>query len=471
MSKLTLAFSQIPMKWKLTIWSSLLLFLLFAAYNAVQYIFVERWMANQEESNTRQDLREILNYLLEKELTFQGSELGQIRHFLEKVNENNQLIRVLDEQGQPLIIVSENIPVKWQQSYPASSLTAAGTWYLDEHLLLMRSPLTVFEFNGTIEIVKSIEEFDKLSSAFFQVMLICCLGAVVISGIGGGLLARQLLRPLQAMNETMLNIKEKGFHQRVSLNENNHDEITTLMKLFNDMMEKVERSFEQQKQFVEDASHELRTPVAIIEGHLAMLQRWGKDDPAVLTESLNASAQELARLKGLVEELLTLSRAEKEYENPHSEWPQAERTVNQVVKNFALLYSDFNIKAELHALSRTNLVISEQHLEQIMLIILDNAIKYSGQSKSILVTTEIDEQYAVIGVTDFGIGISEQHLPFVTHRLYRADKARSGESGGYGLGLAIAKRLMDRYGGKMIIESKEHEGTSVSLAFKIASRK
>jgi len=471
MNKLRVGFSRIPIKWKLTLWSALLLFLLFAAYNAVQYMFVEKWMNKQAETTTQEDMREILNYLLEKEFTFDESELTSIRSFLEKVNGKNQLIRVLDEDGAPIIVVSDDISEKWENAYPASNLTASGSWFLDPNLLLMRSPLTIFSFNGTIEIVKNIEGFEKLSSAFLRIMFICCFGAMIISGIGGGLLARQLLRPLQAMNDAMIGVKQKGLQERVQLNENKNDEIATLMKMFNEMMDQLERSFGQQKQFVEDASHELRTPIAIIEGHLALLQRWGKDDPDVLEESLQASSQELARLKGLVQELLALSRAEKELVYENEQWPHAKRTIEQLIKNVEVLHPNFSFDIDLNLLSSVHISVSEQHLEQILLILLDNAVNYSGDSRQIKLCCLLGETDVVIQVTDFGVGISDHDLPLVMNRFFRADRSRSGASGGHGLGLAIANRLVKRYDGSLLIESKLHQGTTVSAVFKIVTRK
>lgn len=471
MNNLRVSFSRIPIKWKLTLWSALLLFLLFAAYNAVQYMFVEKWMKKQAETATQEDMREVLNYLLEKEFTFDESELTSIRSFLEKVNGKNQLIRVLDEDGAPIMIVSDNLTEQWLSAYPSSSLAAKGSWFLDQNLLLMRSPLTIFSFNGTIEIVKNIEDFEKLSSAFFRIMLICCVGAIIISGIGGGLLARQLLKPLQAMNVAMTGVKQKGLQERVQLNENKNDEIATLMKLFNEMMDQLERSFGQQKQFVEDASHELRTPIAIIEGHLALLQRWGKDDPAVLEESLQASSQEIARLKGLVQELLALSRAEKEPAYGNEMSSHSKQNMEQLIRNIEVLHPEFTFHADLSLLSDVNLFVSEQHLEQIMLILLDNAVNYSGESRKIELCCLLGETDVVIQVTDFGVGISDQDLPLVMNRFYRADRSRSGTSGGHGLGLAIANRLVQRYDGSLLIESKLHQGTTVSAVFKRATRK
>ncbi|MFD0680664.1 MULTISPECIES: HAMP domain-containing sensor histidine kinase [unclassified Paenibacillus] len=463
MKRLPLRFAQIPIKWKLTIWSTLLLVLLFAVYNIVQYAFVERWMIKQEEANTQQDMREILNYFLENEVSFKEGEFVQARNFLERMNRPDQLIRVLNEKGEPILTVSDDIPEQWVEAKAVSSKELVGIKHTNDRLVIMRSPLTIFKFNGTVEIIKNIVNFEKLTDALFYVMVLCGLGAVVISGLGGRLLAGQLLKPLQGMAETIRNIKQKGLHERMQLN-NNKDEIATLMVMFNTMMDQVERSFQQQRQFVEDASHELRTPVAIVEGHLSLLQRWGKHDPAILEESLNASIQEVARLKMLVQELLALSRAEKLDPEYNSEVTDPEQAIRTIIKNMAVLHPTFDIQAELEALKSVVLAISPQHLEQILLIVLDNAVKYSEQHKIICVRATVNEEAALIEVIDSGIGIASSDMPYIMDRFYRADKARSGEQAGHGLGLAIAKRLVDIYNGTITLQSIEHEGTTVCIS-------
>ncbi|MCU6793479.1 HAMP domain-containing histidine kinase [Paenibacillus sp. WQ 127069] len=466
MSRLPLRFAQVPMKWKLTIWSTLLLVLLFAVYNIVQYVFVERWMIKQEEANTQQDMREILNYFLENEVSFEEAEFVQLRNFLEKINRRDQLIRVLNEKGEPILTVSDDIPEQWVEAKSVSTTELIGMKQTNDRLVIMRSPLTIFRFNGTVEIVKNIVNFEKLTDAFFYVMVICGLGAVVVSGLGGRLLAGQLLKPLQAMAETIRNIKKKGLHERMQPNDN-QDEIATLMVMFNTMMDQVERSFQQQRQFVEDASHELRTPVAIVEGHLSLLQRWGKNDPAILEESLEASIQEIARLKMLVQELLTLSRAEKLDPSYNYEVTDPEQAIRAMLRNMAMLHPTFHLEAELGAFKSVSLVISAQHLEQILLIVLDNAFKYSEKCKTICIRATVNEDAACIEVIDSGIGIPESDMPFVMDRFYRVDRARGSGQGGHGLGLAIAKRLVEMYNGTMTLQSIEHKGTTVCISLPI----
>lgn len=453
--------SRIPIKWKLTIWSAFMLFVLFAAYNTVQYIYVEKWMIDQEKADAEQQMRDILNYLLERETAFDANELTPIRNYLNKMNNKHQLIRVIDRDGNRMLAVSDELPEIWVEAVPAGSTEIVREEHAGHSLLIMRSPIAIHDFNGTVEIVKNLDDIDKLSAAILRVMTTFGLGAVVVCALGGGLLAWQLLKPLQSMADTIRRIKHKGFHERMQVN-NNEDELSTLMKMFNKMMDQVERSLKEQTQFVEDASHELRTPVAIIEGHLLLLQRWGKKDSGILDESLRASVQELLRLKGLVEDLLTLTRVDGNAE-PGTEVCSPEQAIPRMIKNAAVIYPSCIIDTELNGLANVVIRMPEQHLEQLLLILLDNAVKYSAGNAVIRIRGSADNECAKLQISDSGIGIPDKDLPYVMDRFYRVDKARSREQGGHGLGLAIAKRLADQYDGTLAIESREHEGTTVAL--------
>lgn len=461
--------ARMPIKWKLTLWSAAMMFLLFAAYNAVQYFYIERWITKQAELAVQQNMRAVLNYLLEREAAPEAEDLAALRGYLHRINQSDQLIRILDENGKPLVAVASDMP----EDLVAPAAVAVPEQLTVRHdrqsLLVMRSPITIFQFGGTVEIIRSTREFNRLSAAYSRVMIVFGLIAVLLFGLGGGVIAGQLLKPLQSLAATIANIRRNGLQERVPAGRK-RDELTALMRLFNAMMDDVERSFAQQRQFVEDASHELRTPIAIMEGHLALLRRWGKHDPAVLEEALDISAQELGRLKRLVEELLALTRAERERtgEEAAQTVPLA-GAVRRVLKHVAPLHPDFDFRDELAQLAGASIEIDPVHLEQIVLILLDNAVKYSGMSRVVTARGWLREGRAWLALEDRGIGIPAGDLPHVTDRFYRADKARSRERDGYGLGLAIAGRLVARYGGTMAIESREGEGTTVSLSFPAAA--
>ncbi|HDU1179965.1 TPA: HAMP domain-containing protein, partial [Listeria monocytogenes] len=186
-----------------------------------------------------------------------------------------------------------------------------------------------------------LTSYNRMMDRLLVTMILLGAVALFISGMLGYLLAQNFLNPLTRLARTMNDIRKNGFQKRIETKTNSRDEIGELTVVFNDMMTRIETSFEQQKQFVEDASHELRTPVQIMEGHLKLLTRWGKDDPAVLDESLNASLTELERMKKLVQEMLDLSRAEQISQTKELQITDVNATVEQVRRNFEVMYENF----------------------------------------------------------------------------------------------------------------------------------
>ncbi|MBO9606218.1 MAG: HAMP domain-containing protein [Paenibacillaceae bacterium] len=453
---------RVPIKFKLTLWSTVLIMVLLIGNYALQYIVMDKWIIHREKSGVQRTMNGILNDLLEREAAFTPDRIKEIKLYLEKANRDDQMIRIVGSDGVPLVTVANDVTESGIIPRFVSQQQIELYRIDDNPVLLMRSPLTIFEFAGTVEIVKSLAAYEQLLHTIMQVMLAFAAGAVVFSVLVGWLIARKLLKPLQAMAQTIRDVNSKGIQERM-IPAHNGDELSTLMILFNDMMDKVEESFWQQGRFVEDASHELRTPIAIIEGHLSLLHRWGKDDAEVLNSSLHASLQEFGRLKQLVTELLTLTRAEKEAGDPDALLTRPDEAVRAMTERFMSLHPGFAVTFDLDELAGAELLVSAPHLEQLLHIILDNAVKYSSREKTIVVRAGQLERKAFIVVEDRGIGIPAGDLPYVTERFYRVDKARSRDLGGNGLGLAIAKRLVERYEGKLTIQSREHRGTAVTI--------
>lgn len=469
MKRMAAFIRRLPFHWRMTLLSSLLLCALFAASNIVQFAFVEGWMLKQEERAARQDMRELLNVLLAKEIRIQSGNEEQIRLYMEKANVNNGMVRILNAEGVPIFTAANNMPIHWVERRGTAEAAGIGR---EQGVLAMSSPLTIFQFTGTVEVVRSLSHVERLIESFNRIMLICFIIAIIISGFGGRLLSRLLVKPLRSMHRTMRSVKQNGLQERMAVGEA-RDDITALTMMFNDMMDEVEGVFRRQKQFVEDASHELRTPVAIIEGHLAMLQRWGKHEPEVLEESLRISMEELVRLRGLVEELLTLSRLERPVqEHEHMAAVEVCLEPAAVIQSAADKICGFNLafhlSVDVSPLEGVTLGISDGHLLQLMLILLDNAVKYSGASTEVRIDAVRNDGagHAVIAVQDAGIGMTEEELAHAWDRFYRADKARSG-AGGYGLGLPVARQIVERYNGTIALRSKQGEGTTAILTLPV----
>lgn len=458
----------LPFHWKLTISSAILLCALIAVSNVTQFVFVERWMMKQEEQRMQRDMRELLNILLAEEIEVKQGNEAHLRLYMERLHFRNGMIRLLTDSGAPVIIVADNMPQEMiYTSIETDKVT--GSVHYEDGMLVMRSPITIFSFQGTIEMIRSMEDVERLIKSYYNIMVICCLAALLLSGLGGRLLARGLVRPLRSMNAAMRNVKQRGLHERMPVT-GTQDEIAALQTMFNGMMDQVEESFLQQRRFVEDASHELRTPLAIMEGHLRLLSRWGKDDPTVTEQSLRISMEELQRLKKLVDDLLQLSRAEQtgKVAGEQGTCDRPQEVLQDAVWNMNMICPDFDFRLEGDRLNDVRLTIAPQELSQVIRILLDNAVKYSGDRKSVLIRTKRESDCAVIAVEDQGIGVSEEDLPRIWDRFYRADKVRNGSAGGYGLGLSIAKSLVANCGGTITMESSLGQGTKVVVALPLA---
>lgn len=458
---------RLPISWKLTIWSSVFLMICFFTYNAVQYILINGWLYKQEVNRVFQTSNEVKAFF--KETTEQPflQELANSKDFLATINRKHQMIRILNDYGDILVQITNQIAPEVVKPRIVNRLEIGDIHHNSEHLLVVRNPFILGNFTGTIEISRSLEDFDELNHLILYLLLFAGVGAVLISGLGGFTISRQLLRPIKMMTDTMREIRNKrdeGLALRVYFFQN-RDEFTELAGIFNEMMDRLEYSFQQQKQFVEDASHELRTPIAIIEGHLSLLNRWGKEDPTVLNESLTLALEETKRLRMIVMDLLALSRAEKPATFYDTQPINPVPIIEKVLLNLTLLHPEFTFTKELEDQEQILIRIKPNHLEQILLILLDNAIKYSGRTKTIDILSKLQDDQLVLVIQDYGQGIPRKELPYIFQRFFRADKARNRETSGIGLGLSIAQRLVTSYHGTIKAESHEGMGTRMILTF------
>ncbi|TXK76962.1 HAMP domain-containing histidine kinase [Paenibacillus sp. N3.4] len=464
--KMPLWLKRLPIKWKLMLGAALLIFLLFTSYNFAQYLVLKQWMLNQEKDAIQVTMGQVQDYLQTKAQSSESLLAEDTRAYMQKIIGKNQMIRIIDQQGTPILTVSQHFETNWVDPQPVTAQQLVDFTRVEDHLLIYRSPVTQSSWIGTIEIANNLETFDHFNQTLLWVMIIGGVLAIFVSGVSGLALARQFMRPIRALDSAIRSVKQKGLEERVA-NIENGDELSRLAQLFNDLMNQLAISFRQQQQFVEDASHELRTPITILEGHLSLLNRWGKTDPIVLDESLDASLQEVRRLKGIVQELLTLTKLESQSSMESQESVLVEPVLRQTIQRVKALHPDFEFKVDAAGISDVQLHIHALHLEQILLIVLDNAVKYSAENKVIIIRTSCQKDELAIFVQDHGIGIPEEELPYVFERFYRVDKARNREIGGTGLGLSIARQFVRNYQGDISMTSIEDKGTTVVIKFPI----
>ena len=284
-----------------------------------------------------------------------------------------------------------------------------------------------------------------IASIIILLLFILAITALISSIICGITISDKYLKTVNKFNNNVKQIKKDGLKHRLQIDGN-------------DKLDQLETSLNQQNQFVSDASHELKTPLAIIKGNLDMLLRWGKDDPEILNSSLEISSKEADRLIMLCNELLHLTR---EMKVKCKEAINIIPIINQIIKEFEELHPDFTFTITID--SDKKIWITEEHLRQLLIILLDNAVKYSkADSKKI----ELKFINYELKVKDYGIGIEESKINYIFNRFYKTDESRVKNSNSFGLGLAIAKRLCDHYGFKISVISKLNEYSEFTINFK-----
>ncbi|SJZ85502.1 Signal transduction histidine kinase [Pilibacter termitis] len=398
--------------------------------------------------------------------TFQ-SDLAQLNSFFGELAQPELSIYVYNMEKE-MVFSTKNQPMNLLKK--PDGTTSVTT--IDNHIgyLLVREVHSKKngQLIGYVQAFYYLNEFYSIRSQLLITLLVLEVLSLVLSSVLGYFLANYFLQPLGKLRNTMLVIKNDPQSNIEMEKIHTGDELEDLSEIFNEMMEKMRSYIEQQEQFVSDVSHELRTPVAIIEGHLSMLNRWGKNEPEILEEGLSASLQEVNRMKSLVQEMLDLSRAGAMDVSFQEKSTRGREVITQVVNNFKLLYPDFHLelKDELH--EGKIVQIYRNHLEQLVIILLENAIKYSVDKKEVVITIgEVDNRF-VFSVQDFGEGMESEEVKRIFDRFYRIDKARARTKGGNGLGLSIAKQLIENYKGKIDVTSELGRGTTFTISLPLA---
>lgn len=315
-----------------------------------------------------------------------------------------------------------------------------------------------------------IQVKDRLINEIFSVIVLAStllfidIVVIIIVLLAVTRASRKTLKPIQTMTNTVENITIKALDTRLNIR-GSQDELKDLARTFNTMLDRIQQSYEQQNQFVSDASHELRTPISVIQGYANMLDRWGKDDKSVLEESISAIKTESESMKSLIEKLLFLARGDKNTQKVEKEEFYLNELISEIVKETKLIDNTHEIKSERNDLTKIN--ADYKLIKEAMRVFIDNSIKYTPKGGTIKVNSVLQDNEALISIEDTGMGISKEDLPHIFDRFYRADKSRTKQTGGTGLGLAIAKWIIFKHNGKITVESRINVGTKIDITLPI----
>jgi len=333
-----------------------------------------------------------------------------------------------------------------------------------------------------LEYQKDIFKYIILAVIFWQII-------TLINSISSGAgIIRSTLRPISELAETAKSLnnskstfspeemeKLKGkleminpsrLDTRISI-EGTHYELQGLAQAINGMLDRINAAYKSQIRFVSDASHELRTPISVIQGYANLLDRWGKNDEKALQESITAIKEEAANMKILVEQLLFLARGDNNTMTIQMTEFDVSELAKEVVKETKMIDTSHDFDSTIQSVY---INADEGLIKQAFRILIDNAIKYTEPGGKIKVQVEEKEGKAMLIVSDEGIGIPPEDLPKIFDRFYRTDESRARSTGGTGLGLSIANWICERHGGHMEVISRVGIGTKISIVLPAVSK-
>lgn len=303
---------------------------------------------------------------------------------------------------------------------------------------------------------------------FLQAVLVAIPLALVLAGAGGYFLARRSFAPVVDMGRRASSIDSESLDARLAVR-NTGDEMDELAAIFNDMLSRLERSFVQQRQFMADASHELRTPIASLRAEASVALSQSRTT-AEYEASLERVRGESRHLSAIVDDLFTLARLDAEDGILQRQDFFLEEVVLESVARIRPLALDAGIALTFIPATEARCTGDPVLIDRIVTNLLDNAIKYGARGGSVVVELETIDGLHVVRVSDDGTGIPADAQSRIFDRFFRADAARtrSSDTGGAGLGLSIAWRIARAHGGDLALTSSDHDGTVFTLTLPAA---
>jgi heavy metal sensor kinase len=308
-----------------------------------------------------------------------------------------------------------------------------------------------------VQVAQSLESTRDTIQRLLTTLLVSVPLLVLIAGLSGYFLATRALAPIDQITLTARRISAEDLSARLNIPVTD-DEVGRLTQTLNDMLARLDDSFQREHQFTNDASHELRTPLTAMQAILSVI-REKRRTPEEYEQALDDLAEETDRLRTLVENLMRLARGEKRSDNPN-EMINLSTLIKDVTDSMRPLAETKKLSIAYDIPEDLTVLGDSDELIRLFVNLLDNAIKYTEQGK-ITVTAQKNEKEIAINIEDTGIGISPEHLLHIFDRFYRVDKSRAAR--GAGLGLAIAQEIVHAHGGTIKAHSTIGKGTTSTV--------
>lgn len=464
-------------RFRLTLWYVGLLTCLLLLFSVSVYIGLGRymtWMLKESLVKQAQQIGETLIVDIKQSgEAYVIDEIGE--HFAPEIN--SRFVRVTRANKSILYVSSSPIdksfdPSKIEVLSQSNVETSSRDEILSDgtKLLICALPFTSNDNNHFL--IETGAAYKPIETVLHGLLLTLAVGfpiAIAVAIGGGYWLMQRALAPVDEITRSAEQITSYNLSERLPVGKTG-DELERLSLSLNRMICRLDEAFQHTSRFTADASHELRTPLTVLRGELEAIVQ-NPDNPIETSEAIGSALEETERLSKIVESLLTISRLDAgEAQIEHTCFDLvvlATATVDQM----RLLAVDKNITLECHTNGRVEIEGDQARLKQVVVNLLDNAIKYTLDGGLVNVSVSSTNNTARLEISDSGIGIPTDAVLHIFERFYRVDKARSRQMGGAGLGLSIVKSICIAHGGKVDVKSVEGKGSRFCVELPLAREK
>jgi len=455
---------------KLTLWYFSLAALVLVAFAVVIYLYFSRGLLNTIDASLRNHAERFAQAVGHPSALDEPSQPGVLilaPQFVSVLNRDGKVTdQIPDSDGHEVPVIKpalERAAAEWNPQFDEVSLSPT------EHVRIITWPAR--DEDGELFFVVVGQSLRDVQRAQKQLILLLAIAnplALLLASLGGLWLASRALSPVDRLTRAAERIGRGNLSERVE-EHRSQDEIGRLAGTFNQMISRLEQAFERERRFTADASHELKTPLAILRGDIEVALRRERT-PEEYQRVLQSSLEEIARLTKLTEDLLTLARSDAGESVLELEQVQLDQLASEARAYIAPLADSAGVALSYDAPPSPVVVEGDQkRLNQLLVNLLDNAIKYTPSGGSARLALAVEDANAVIEVTDTGRGIPSAALPHIFERFYRQTDPRDSRVTGFGLGLAISKWIVDAHGGSIEADSQEGRGSRFTVRLPLSA--
>ncbi|MCX5725296.1 MAG: heavy metal sensor histidine kinase [Nitrospirae bacterium] len=459
---------------RLTLWYGTALALILIIFSTVLYVMTARSLRDAVDQSLEEtaaaavralEERGFLPLVDEGELMSQFPELARIDKFFQIFSPSGTItIRSPNVKQHEMPLSRQALEV----AYSGRTLFESAKYPKEPPLRLISVPIV---YRGSllyiIQVGTTMDSVEHTLNRLLLVLLVSMPVALAVSLAGGWFMAGRALRPVDAITLAAQRIAEGDLTQRLTAPAS-VDEIGRLTNTFNDMIDRLETSFRQIRQFSSDASHELRTPLTVMRGETELALRRPRE-PEDYKAVMESNLEEIDRMTRIVDELLFLSRADMGEVKMEHLPVSLDSLIEDVQRQASLLGQEREVQVVLSCTAPAVVSGDELRLRELFLNLVDNAIKYSRSGGTVEMALTIEQGQARLSVTDHGIGITQEDQSQIFNRFYRTDNARAHTKKGTGLGLAICSWIAESHRGQIEVQSRVGEGSTFTVRLPLIS--